>query len=529
MKNIQIINSPRPTELPSLDDIANELYAYIFTNKFINDNNGTLGGPDADLANADLLWYRAQQKQQLTLDYQAHDGTGYLLIADYLAHPASNGRTVLGIHGYGSQAANAGAWAKVFYDQGYNVFTPDLRGHGRSADPSRSMGTLDTGDMLRWIDEIMKLDPNGEIVVIGVSLGAAVAMQLVSESQLPSNVFAIIEDCGYRTLREVVRKQIDTNAGSLTSDEKDQVFGKIDDLLFQKQGKRIADGLSEERLAAARLPLLAISGSSDQSVPPSMTADILSLYGGADKDMWIVQGAGHPSSIATENANYRLRVEAFLNYCQGYPYIAGVESRKTVIVGSEVDLLEGVTARDLLDGDLTASIEITGAVDTQAVGAYPITYSVTNSAGLTSAMESRIQVIAPRPPIPFYALSLTAPIGAPSSVFQGQANIDLEISVRSNNASELTQLDANGIAVIALFPDYQPFYDIGVANPTLVTLQPQEERTLSCNCTIGNDIPPGIYYLAVRINAENITDFVTCSGIDGVTPYTLIEVKANPQ
>lgn len=352
----------------SLDDIANELYARVFTSEFINDNNGTLSGPDADIANADLLWYRAQQKQQLTLDYQAHDGTDYQLFADYLENPEPNGRTVLGLHGYGSKAANAGAWAKVFYDQGYHVLTPDLRGHGRSADPSRSLGTLDSGDMLRWIDEILKLNPDGEIVVMGVSLGAAVAMQVVSESQLPGNVFAIIEDCGYRTLRETVQKQIDANAGSLSDDEKQQVFGKIDDFLFQNQGTRIADGLSEERLAAATLPLLAISGSKDQSVPPSMTADILSLYGGTYTDMWIVPAAGHPNSIATENANYRLQVEAFLKYVSGYPKIIGVESDKNVVVGSEIDLLQDVTAWDLVDGELTANIEVIGAVDTQTLG-----------------------------------------------------------------------------------------------------------------------------------------------------------------
>lgn len=54
----------------------------------------------------------------------------------------------------------------------------------------------------------------------------------------------------------------------------------------------------------------------------------------------------------------------------------------------------GATAIDNVDGNLTERIEIGGAVDTNSVGTYSITYSVTDSAG-NEAMEVRtVNVIA---------------------------------------------------------------------------------------------------------------------------------------
>lgn len=53
----------------------------------------------------------------------------------------------------------------------------------------------------------------------------------------------------------------------------------------------------------------------------------------------------------------------------------------------------GATAYDRIDGDLTDQIEITGTVNTNEVGTYIITYSVTNSLEETASAERIIHVV----------------------------------------------------------------------------------------------------------------------------------------
>ena len=51
-------------------------------------------------------------------------------------------------------------------------------------------------------------------------------------------------------------------------------------------------------------------------------------------------------------------------------------SNKEIVQGQEIDLLEGVTATDPEDGDLTKQISVTGTYDKDKVGTYNITYKV---------------------------------------------------------------------------------------------------------------------------------------------------------
>ncbi len=64
----------------------------------------------------------------------------------------------------------------------------------------------------------------------------------------------------------------------------------------------------------------------------------------------------------------------------------------TVYVGSGVYADLGATAMDNIDGDITANIVVTGTVNTAAIGAYVLTYKVTDAWGLADSVE-RIVVV----------------------------------------------------------------------------------------------------------------------------------------
>ena len=73
------------------------------------------------------------------------------------------------------------------------------------------------------------------------------------------------------------------------------------------------------------------------------------------------------------------------------PVFSGV-TPKTLKVGESFDPMEGVKAVDNADGDLTHKITISGSVNTNKVGVYYLTYSVTDSSGNTTTQERQITV-----------------------------------------------------------------------------------------------------------------------------------------
>ncbi|MFC7407031.1 immunoglobulin-like domain-containing protein [Georgenia alba] len=63
--------------------------------------------------------------------------------------------------------------------------------------------------------------------------------------------------------------------------------------------------------------------------------------------------------------------------------------------GTEFDPMAGVTASDTEDGDLTDAVEVTGEVDTTTPGEYELTYTVTDSGGLTTSTTRTVTVTEP--------------------------------------------------------------------------------------------------------------------------------------
>lgn len=63
---------------------------------------------------------------------------------------------------------------------------------------------------------------------------------------------------------------------------------------------------------------------------------------------------------------------------ESYPVLKGVNN-KDIFLGQSFDALEGVSANDKDDGDITSKIEVSGIVDTSKVGEYELTYKVVNS------------------------------------------------------------------------------------------------------------------------------------------------------
>lgn len=76
------------------------------------------------------------------------------------------------------------------------------------------------------------------------------------------------------------------------------------------------------------------------------------------------------------------------------PVFSGVDDT-TINRGEAFDPLEGVTANDNVDGDVTSSITSMGTVDVDLPGAYTMTYSVTDAARNTATATRTVTVVVP--------------------------------------------------------------------------------------------------------------------------------------
>ena len=75
----------------------------------------------------------------------------------------------------------------------------------------------------------------------------------------------------------------------------------------------------------------------------------------------------------------------------GVPVITGIAD-KTLPVGAKFDPMDGVKATDPEDGDITASIKVTGDVVVNTPGTYVVKYSVTDKDGNTTEITSTITI-----------------------------------------------------------------------------------------------------------------------------------------
>ncbi|RLP69674.1 DUF5011 domain-containing protein [Mycetocola reblochoni] len=79
------------------------------------------------------------------------------------------------------------------------------------------------------------------------------------------------------------------------------------------------------------------------------------------------------------------------------PEFSGLEAETEVAQGQSFEPLAGVTASDDVDGELTAAIEVTGAVDTTTPGEYRLEYRVSDAAGNVTTAERVVTVVAVAP------------------------------------------------------------------------------------------------------------------------------------
>lgn len=229
-----------------------------------------------------------------------------LQLHSYVVTQNSNKWAIV-VHGYGGSGKLMSDKSKYFYDMGYNVLIPDLRGHGKSEGDYIGMGWKDRLDIISWINFIIKENPNAEIVLHGTSMGAATVL-MTSGENLPSNVKAIVADCAYTSAWDEFSYQLETYLKVPSY----YILNVTNMVTKLKAGYSLKEASALECVKKATVPILFIHGDKDKFVPYSMM-DKLYDATNSPKEKLTIEGGEHANSDLVSPFLYWLTLEDFLN------------------------------------------------------------------------------------------------------------------------------------------------------------------------------------------------------------------------
>lgn len=222
-------------------------------------------------------------------------------------------RALILVHGRGQnrhdRAWQSDAIARAFLGRGYSVLLFDLRGHGESAGARLSYGVREKDDVLGAVAFVRDrgFDP-AQIALMGNSYGAAALLMAMAE--LPPAI-ALVADSAYTALWPLIAQELPKDSPLLARLRPELGIRAAARLLF-RTNLLAARPIDAVRQAPER-PVLFIHGAADAYVPPQHSVTLRAASTSPASDLWLVSGAEHSLSYATEPDEWLDRVTRFLD------------------------------------------------------------------------------------------------------------------------------------------------------------------------------------------------------------------------
>ena len=203
-------------------------------------------------------------------------------------------------HGYrGTSEKDLSGGVQRCRKLGHSAFIVDQRGSRESEGNVISFGINERRDCLAWVDfMIHHFGPDVQIILCGISMGAATVMMAAGEP-LPKNVIGVLADCGYSSIKEIIKNTI-------------RKMGLPVELSYPvvKLGARLyghfdlEEASPDEALTHATVPVIIFHGESDDLVPCEMGHICYEACASEKKLLVTVPGAGHGLSYPVDPQRY---------------------------------------------------------------------------------------------------------------------------------------------------------------------------------------------------------------------------------
>ena len=201
-------------------------------------------------------------------------------------HCAAEGRrrgTIVYLHGVADNRGSGVGAIRRFTPRGYDVVAYDSRAHGKSDGDACTYGFYEKVDLQRVLDTVSP----GPIVLVGTSLGAAVAIQAAAEDPRVSGVVAA---------------EVFSDLQSIASYRAPAVMWPhmiVEALeVAEQRGQFDIYAVSPEVAArSVRVPVLVVHGEDDTETPDGHSVIVHAALAGPKK-LVLVAGRGHNESLS---------------------------------------------------------------------------------------------------------------------------------------------------------------------------------------------------------------------------------------
>lgn len=222
-------------------------------------------------------------------------------------------RTLIFFHGWrGTWLSDFAPFSEYFNNGDFNLLLIEQRAQGNSEGLYMGMGTLESKDVITWIDwYIMHQKPLiGElpIYLFGVSMGGSSVLMSLKHG-LPSDVKGIITDCCFADVYSVFRDF----AKKVYHIPEYPLVWHLNRLSIKKIGVNLKSCSPVTALTNSSIPILFVHGQSDDFIPPSHTEFLYDICSSPAKQLLLIEGAPHCMSFLIGRAQYTRSLEQFFN------------------------------------------------------------------------------------------------------------------------------------------------------------------------------------------------------------------------
>ena len=244
--------------------------------------------------------------------YEKHyivSDSGYKLTGYLLKAKEDSNLYLFGAHGYRSYGKKEFCGVAQYYiNKGINVFIPDHVASGESEGTYCTFGYNEVRDCMKWLTYMTdNFGKDIEIILHGVSMGCATVTMMSGREDLPSNVKAVVADCGFSTAKELFEFKL----GDLGVPS-DKLIKAVDVVHKNKMCFSFGDLEPVVSVKNTKVPMLFIHGAEDKLVPPFMVQKLYDACGSEYKDILVVPGADHAQSYMVAKQQFEAKLDALI-------------------------------------------------------------------------------------------------------------------------------------------------------------------------------------------------------------------------
>ena len=265
--------------------------------------------------------------------FAGHDG---LQLFEQSWHPAAGRpRAVVVVHhGLKDHSDRYGALAEQLVADGLAVYAFDMRGHGRSAGPRASIGSIDDllDDLAIFMDRVRAREPGVPIFLLGHSVGG-LAVTLFTLERHPSLAGLIVLAPAVRAEASTLEIAATPVVAALTPnlpvvDVPDTAFVRMREeqeamasspFVYHEVGPArtaasIADGIRRVWARAEELdvPLLGLHGTVDRATDPRGTVELAHRAKTTDRTLFLYRGVRHDLLHEPEHMQVEMDIEKWI-------------------------------------------------------------------------------------------------------------------------------------------------------------------------------------------------------------------------